>query len=161
MKNEGKRFEEDFSTSIMKENIFIYRLRDSSSGWNNGEKGRFTTKNIADFISHNPLNGNIVLLECKSFKGKSCPFSNITPYQIKGMYSYKKEYKGVQAYFIFNFRELEQTYAVDVEKIKELFESETRKSVSLQFCIDNGYLIRQEKKKVRYNYNIEDLFKIA
>lgn len=156
--NEGKKFEEDFSNSILKDNIFIYRLKDTSSGWSSGQVSRFTVKNSCDFISFNPIKRNIVLFECKSFLGKSCPFSNIKPHQVSEMFYYSLN-NDVEAYFILNFRALEETYAVKVEDIKELIESNTTKSISLKFCIENGVLLEQNKKKTRFYYNINSLFK--
>ena len=157
-KNEGKKFEEDFSNCFIKENIFIYRLKDSASAWNSGQVSRFTVHNACDFIAFNPFSKNILMIECKSFLGKSCPFSNIKLHQINEMYYYSTKYSEVEACFIFNFRSLDKTYAVNVMNIKKLYDSKERKSVSLKFCEKNGVLIEQIKKKTRFSYNIYNIF---
>ena len=46
MKNEGKKFEEDFKKSVPK-NLFYYRFIDGTSAWDGGN-ARFQAKNICD-----------------------------------------------------------------------------------------------------------------
>lgn len=155
--NEGKKFEEDFSSSIIKDGIFIYRLRDSSSGWNDGKTGRFTVTNACDFISFNPNTRKVVLFECKSFKGKSCSFTNIKKHQVEDMYKHSLN-KDVEAYFIFNFRDIEETYSLSAEEVKNYMHNSERRSIPLDFCREKGILIESIKKRVRFYYNINTLY---
>lgn len=160
MKNEGKKFEEDLNISISNSNVFIYRLKDTSSSWNNGQTGRFTSRNACDFISFNPILNKILMIECKSFKGKSISFSNIKTHQVEEMYFYKHKYK-VDCYMFFNFRDLEETYALDIDFVREQYLSGARKSISLDFVRNNGFLIKSVRKRVRFTYFLEDFYKKA
>lgn len=51
---------------------FLYRVPDQVSGY----KG---STNVSDFIGY--VDGNLYLLECKSHKGNTFPFSNLTQYE--------------------------------------------------------------------------------
>lgn len=153
--NEGKQFEKDFAGSFGFD-IFIYKLRDSASFGQASMscKTRFTANNICDYIAY--INKELYLLELKSIKGKSLPFSNIRPQQLKGLYEEGKK-EGVNSYFIINFREVEETYAVSAGSLWNFIENTDRKSISLKDCREIGKLIRQTKKKVHYTYTTEDL----
>lgn len=158
MKNQGKIFEEDFANSFP-ENIFIYRLRDTSSSWqndNNNSKSRFTVKNICDFIAFSNINKKILLLELKSFKGSSCPFSNVKTHQIESLYVESKK-EGINAYFILNFRDKSETFAVKAEKIYKFYRNSERKSFDYNWCSENGIFIDSRLKRTRFAYSIDKL----
>ena len=72
--NTGKKFEEDIKNSI-DSTAFLYRLRDSGGSWQGGNKSRFTPSNICDFILFK--SPRMYLLELKSHKGKSIPYTAI------------------------------------------------------------------------------------
>lgn len=151
--NEGKRFEEDFIKSFPLD-VFTYRLRDSAGAWGGDNKNtRFTASNICDFICHNHHKGETIFMELKSTKQKSLPFSNMKNNQIIGLYNASK-YKGIKAYFIINFRVVEETYAIEAIKVKEFIETSDRKSIPIQWCVENGEKIEQKKKISRYSYNL-------
>jgi len=147
--NAGKSFEVDFIKSVPDE-WFKYRLNDSASSWQGGDNSRFTPSNICDFIVYN---NKLWLLELKSHKGKSIPLSCIRPKQVEGLLKAYK--KGTNAGFIFNFRDVEQTYYVNANHINCFLVSKTRKSIPLSWIEEMGTLIPQMKKRVRYNYNLE------
>ena len=51
MLNEGKKFEQDIQKSVVNDDeTYIYRFRDSSGAWGNGDKTYFTPSNIADYL---------------------------------------------------------------------------------------------------------------
>jgi len=161
VKNCGKTFEEDFAKSF--KDIFIYRLRDNAGAWNesvirnNGKNGiRFTTTNICDFIAYSNKSNKLLLLELKSFKGKSCPFTNFKKHQIEGLYIEGKK-EGVEAYAILNFRDLNETFGVRAELIYEFYEKGERKSFSYEFCKEQGVLIVGRLKRTRWEYDVEEL----
>ena len=162
-KNEGKKFEEDFIKSVP-EQWFDYRLNDSASSWQGGEKARFTPTNICDFIVYTKK--DLWLLELKSHKGVSFPLTpkynpkgKLTDYgvikvkQLDGLV--KANEKGILAGFVFNFRDKEETYFLMAEKVKEFIDSESRKSIPIDYIKDNGTLIKQTKKISRYTYILE------
>ena len=95
-------------------------------------------------------------MELKSTKQKSLPFNNIKNNQLIGLCNASK-YPGVQAYFVINFREIEETYSIEAVKIKEYMENTDTKSISLDFCRENGLKIEQELKRSRYRYNLNAL----
>jgi len=157
LKNAGKIFEDDFANSF-NNNVFIYRLRDTSSSWQGtGEgqsKSRFTVKNVCDFIAYSFITNKLLLLELKSFKGKSCPFSNLKAHQIKGLFEYGKK-DGVYSYFILNFRDLNETYALKIDLIYNYWIESKTKSFPISWCRENGILIPQKLKKVHYKFDVE------
>ena len=154
--NEGKRFEEDFQNSIP-EDIFYYRLRDAG-GWKRGKDTRFTPSNICDLIIYKEP--NLFLLELKSTKGKSLPFSRVRDNQIKGLLN-ANTHRGLKTGLVLNFRELSKTYYLDIQKAKEYKEMGLRKSFPVDWISENGILIEQEKKITRYKYNIEKFIEEA
>lgn len=158
IKNPGKQFEEQLYNSFP-QNVFIYRIADSSSSWNSSNSqrnSRFTIKNPCDFLVYSSINRKLILLELKSCKGKSCPFSNIKIHQISKLYEYSKK-DGVEAYFIFNFREVNQTFAVTVNKVHDFYKKAERKSFSLEWCRNNGILIESKLKRIKYSYDMSVL----
>ena len=163
MQNDGKRFEKDFIDSVPSK-WFKYRLNDSSSSWSSGEESRFTPSNICDFIVYTKK--DLWLLELKSHKGVSIPTApkynpkgKLTDYgvikakQLDGLV--KANEKGILAGFVFNFRDKEETYFLMAEKVKEFIDSESRKSIPIDYIKDNGILIKQTKKISRYTYILE------
>lgn len=155
--NPGKLFEQDFIDSFSFD-IFTFRLRDSTSAWGEGaSKLRFTSNNPCDFLVFSHYNNTLLMLELKSFKGKSIPFTNIKSHQIQAL-TEKSKLEGVRGLFILNFRDLNETYAIDAEYIDKLY-IEGKKSVPLAYVREHGELIEQKLKKVRYTYNIDKLIK--
>lgn len=158
MKNPGKKFEEDFKNSVPKE-LFYYRLIDGTSSWDGGN-ARFQAKNICDCI----VMGKewLRLIELKSFKGKSFPFGNIDEKNLAKMVeaAYKSGSR-VEAYIIFNFRDLEKTFVASAREVKWYIENADRKSIPLSWfedeprCFSNK--IPQTLKRTRYSYDLEFL----
>ncbi|MFT8347349.1 Holliday junction resolvase RecU [Clostridium saccharoperbutylacetonicum] len=156
--NPGKLFEQDFIDSFPMFDIFTFRLRDSASAWGEGaSKLRFTSSNPCDFLVFSHYNNTLLMLELKSFKGKSIPFTNIKSHQIQAL-TEKSKLEGVRGLFILNFRDLAETYALDAKLVDELYR-EGKKSIPLAYMKKHGELIEQKLKKVRYTYNIDKLIK--
>lgn len=156
MQNEGKRFEEDIKKSVPKE-YWYYRFKDNASSFSGGEGTRFATSNICD--CEVMTEEYLFLLELKSHKGTSLSFTCIRNNQIEEMS--KVNYKRIKAYFIFNFRDKEKTFAVDAKKVKSYIEAAERKSIPIDWCRENGIEIEAQKKKARYKYNLENFFNEA
>ena len=153
-KNQGKKFEEDFKNSVPAD-VYIYKLKDAG-GWSNATNTRFTINNICDYIMYSMP--TLYLLELKSFKGKSLPYSNIKNNQIKGLID-AAQTKGIKAGIVANFRELEKTYYIDIKELQEFYKESDRKSYPLELFEDRGQLIEQKKIVTRYKYNIEKFIK--
>lgn len=155
MLNEGKKFEQDFQKSIKKdEETFIYRFRDSSGAWGNGDKTRFTPSNIADFLLMK--RDKVLFLELKSIKEKRLPLGNIRMSQLDGLAGIN--HKNIKSYFLVNFRSEEKTYAVTPKQIIDFLEEQERKSIPLSWFEKHGILIKQTKKKVRWKYDLEVIY---
>lgn len=154
--NAGKRFEEDIKKSVP-EWCWVYRFKDGTANFSGAknENVRFQAHNICDFIVM--AKDKLFLLELKSHQGASIPFNCIRPKQIEEMASI--EHPSIVPFFLLNFRDVEKTYAINASLIKSYIKNSTRKSIPIQFCINKGIEIPGEKKKVRFRYNLEGLFR--
>lgn len=146
--NPGKQFEKDFYASVSeKEDLFVYRLKDDNLGF-------AKVKNPCDFILYKKP--NIYLLELKSHKGKSIPFGAIQSYQIESLYRFSN-IDGVKAGFVFNFRDVNETYFVKAVSVYHFYHERERKSFSLDWVKENGIAIPQELKRTRFKYHLCNL----
>ena len=144
--NIGKRFEQEIKASFP-EDFFVERYKDDTAGF----KG---VANPADYRLYKyPYT---FLIELKTHKGKSIPIAKIRPNQIQGMLR-AVQYKGVLGGFIINFRDLEETYYVPVQRVNDFILSTDRKSIPVYWCRLYGARIEQRKKRVRYSYDIAKL----
>jgi recombination protein U len=146
---EGKRFEEDFRKSTPPE-VFVHRVKDAGSAGQH----LFGVRNICDFIYYRqPW---LYLLEMKSHKGKSIPFGKLTPDQIQGMGEHADR-PGVRAGFVMNFRELGETFFVDVGDVIEFVCEGKRQSFPIDWCRQVGQRVEQTLVRTRYRYNVDKL----
>lgn len=156
MKSEGKKFEEDFKKSVP-DDLFYYRLIDGTSSWDGGN-ARFQAKNICDCL----IMGKkwLRLIELKSFKGKSFPFGNIDLGNLEKMVdAFEKKGSSVESSVVFNFRDLEKTFAVDAFSVEKYIQGAERKSIPLAWFEDDKNkwtcaLIPQTKKRTRFTYDL-------
>ena len=120
------RFKKDFLASIP--NSTIDRIYDSVSGY-------YSISNICDFIGFKEP--NIMYLECKSCKGASLPFSNITQYdKLKD----KVGIPGVRAGVVLWLYEKDLVLYVPISTITKM-KNEGKKSVGIK-AIKEGYNIK-------------------
>ena len=159
--NAGKKFENDFKNSVNTDEIFLHRFKDGTTGTVNGQMIRFKNKNLCDFLLFK--DGLLVLVELKSFLGKSMPFSNIkdtVDEQQTFLYNLRLEARknNVKAYMILNFRELNETYAIDIHNFDEFYKMTNKKSISINEVRQLGKQLFQQKKRTNYRYEISDLF---
>lgn len=149
--NAGKQFEQDFKNSVPN-NIFFYRFRDGTASWGNQENTRFQQSNMCDCMMFSDA---LFLLELKTHKGKSIPFSAIRQNQVTEL-SKASTYSKVIAGFIVNFRDAEKTYFTSATKIEYFMAHEERKSIPMAWFEENGTLIHQKRLKVHYRYGIQE-----
>jgi penicillin-binding protein-related factor A (putative recombinase) len=170
MKNEGKKFEEDFYNSVP-DDVFKYRFKDGTAGFSGqkNENVRFQAQNIADYIM---FDGRLFLLELKSHLGKSFPYTAVMGSYDKEKCKWSKEkqlndlekashFKGIITGYVFNFRDLELTYFVPVRHVHYYFYHSERKSFPLLWVQEYGIPIDGYKKKVRYRYDIAKFLEVA
>lgn len=146
----GKRFEEDFIKS-MPDRCDVTRLKDGG-GWSNATNMRFTSSNPCDFIVWSPVTRLMYKLELKSVKGKSLPFSNIKENQLKSLLESGE--KKVEAIFVVNYREPNETYYFYAAAMKGYMDSCNRKSLPLEAARAFGIRIPQELIRVRWRYDL-------
>ncbi|WP_292474529.1 hypothetical protein, partial [Methanosphaera sp.] len=110
MTSKGKSFEEKFRDDWKKSfpDGTIDRLYDSMSGYQH-------ISTVSDFICYNYP--NIYYIECKSHKGASLPFTNITQYdKIKQ----KVGIKGVRAGVVLWLYEKDKVFYIPVSTITKM-----------------------------------------
>lgn len=143
--NMGKTFEQEFKASIPPE-YYHYRLKDDTSGF-------YGVSNPCDYILFR--SPNLFLVELKTHKGKSIPFTHIRENQIQGM-DKATQYGGVYGGFVINFRDLEETYYITVQDVIQFVKAGERKSIPVEWCREYGTRIEQTKKRVRYSYDLRE-----
>ena len=142
--NAGKDFEQDIKASFSPE-CFVERYKDDTAGFHG-------VCNPADFrVYRYPLT---FLIECKSHKGKSLPLAKIREGQLKAMLK-AVAHPGVYGGYIINFRDLEETYYLSAQNVKDFMELGKRKSIPVDFCRQCAIRIPQELKRTRYRYDLE------
>lgn len=125
-------------------------------------KTRFSIKNPYDnYIYKFPY---FFALELKSTKSKSIAFSTednksqIKKCQIEGL-TRASEYKGIIAGFVFNFREQESTYFLDIRNFNIFVKATNKKSINIKDVVEYGaVLIPQKLKVVKYTYDLSVIF---
>ncbi|HIG0360431.1 Holliday junction resolvase RecU [Clostridium botulinum] len=152
--NPGKKFEEDIKKSVPNW-CWIYRFKDGTANFagTKNENVRFQAHNICDFMIM--AKERLFLLELKSHKGASIPFNCVRKTQLREMAEIN--YSNIKAFFLFNFRDKERTYAIGAITLKKFIENADRKSIPINWCKDNGIEITSEKKRSRFRYDLEAL----
>lgn len=150
--NRGKKFEEAIRKSFEKvDGVSIDRLHDQTNGF----KG---SQNICDFIVYKkPYE---YYIECKSIRGASLPFSNITDTQWTGLLE-KSKIEGVFAGVICWWTDKDITLYIPIQ-ILEQMKQEDRKSYNynalftLQSC--KSFVLNGRKKRVFFEYDMTQFF---
>lgn len=167
IRNEGKKFEEDFKKSVP-EDFYFYRLRDSGSSFNpTQETGlRFSWQNDYDcFIFYKD---SFFPIELKSTQGTSMSIQftkeekgkMIKLSQINGLMKAQK-HEGVYAGFLLNFRKTEHTYWLSIKDFYLFYKFTNKKSINEKDIQENnGILIPQVKKRVRYTYDVKRMIEM-
>lgn len=164
--SEGKRFEENWKKSIPKD-VYYQRVKDSPSsfGDNSNKAVRFTLNNPYDFFIY--YMGCFFPLELKSTSGTSFSIQRekkesgkmIKYHQIEGLLS-ASEYEGIHAGFVLDFRneKSNNTYWLNIKDFDSFQNNNDKKSINEKDVINyGGILIKKNKKKVNYKYDIIDI----
>lgn len=154
--NRGKQFENIIRKSFeCVEGVSIDRLNDNTAGF----KG---VAGICDFIVYKePYE---YYIECKSVHGASLPFSNITDTQWNGLLE-KSKIEGVFAGIICWFINRDKTVFIPIQMLQAM-KNHNKKSINHELitfvdACGNGYcitIIKGKKKRVFFDYNMEDFF---
>lgn len=161
MANLGKIFEDNWRLSVP-DDIFFYRFRDSSGGWNGSTKTRFTPSNIADCLLEVPFVG-LILAELKSHKGRSIPLSCIAGNKTKEkqMEDLAKANKFASVYscIIVFFSDLERCFELGIDEYFLFLATTDRKSIPIEYFEEHGIEIKVEKLRTNYRYDIDSWLK--
>lgn len=165
MSKPGKQFEADCQKSVDKKH-FMYRLRDAGSNIGGQNPNlRFQVKNICDFIMFHTEKMQLILLEMKSTKNTSVPFTMIDSEKkdpskryknLKKMVEHSKK-NNVKAYVIFNMRKTNETYAVSAETVLDYVIYAERKSIPIDFMKSCGIRVPQKQLRVNWRYDLDVL----
>lgn len=153
--NEGKKFEQDFANSVNKEKYWIYRFRDNAASFSGGTNTRFASSNICDYLLFHNQTKTLYLLELKSTKSSSIPYTMIRDNQIKELTEASNN--DLVAGFIFNYREKNNaTYFMLIDDFNEMTSEINKKSFNMSDVEKYGAVkINSEKKRTRYRYDID------
>lgn len=145
--NRGKQFENVIRKAFESvPNVSVDRLHDQTNGF----KG---SQNICDFIVYKePYE---YYIECKSVHGASLPFRNITDTQWEGLLE-KSKIEGVYAGIICWWADKDMTRFIPIQYL-EFLKNHGQKSLRYD-CVEYQIIIKGKKKRVFFDYNMEDFF---
>lgn len=164
--NQGKIFENSFKDSFNKEMIYYQRINDPAQSFNQQDSLRFSLQNPYDCYAY--IYPNLLTLELKSTESTSMSFWRedfvdktkkqtfmVKKNQIAGLLKSSK-YRGIISGLILNFRKTNHTYFLHIDDFIIMTKDMDKKSFNEQdvFC-NNGYIIGQALKKVKYNYGVQ------
>lgn len=166
----GKQFEKDF-TSSLPSYCYVHRLRDSAQSYNNSKNTQFAWNNECDFFIFDSKKHIFYAAECKSTKYKSISVqlnkeekSNkmIKLHQIESLTKIS-EYDGAVACFFFNFRDekndTERLYFQNIIDFNNMMKEIEKSSFNeLDLLTHNGIKISGNKKRVHFDWNLDDFF---
>jgi recombination protein U len=101
----------------------------------------------------------LILAELKNHKGKSLPLSAIRENQIREMLLAGKHIS-VLPMLIVNFEEIEECYGVIIKQVETFICQNERKSIPIEWFVENGIQIPCKKKKVNTEYDLSVLFNL-
>lgn len=130
MANEGKKWEEDFSSSFTKEPGRLIRLHDTTNGF----KG---IRNPCDFIYYSFP--EVFLFECKSVASKRLPFNTITENQWAQL-QLRSQVNGITGGILVQFREERTCYFIPIELLVNL-DRRGERSISEKLCRESIYCL--------------------
>lgn len=120
-----KKFYDDWHRTFKKS--FLIRVPDQQSGY------RGTSQNICDFIGF--TDRTLFLLECKTKKGNTFPFQNLTQYSKLVNY---EDYENIKSGVILWFYEHDRVVYVSIKTIHKMID-DGKKSINILKSKDEGY----------------------
>lgn len=160
--NIGKVFESQIKKSTP-DYALLYRLPDSAQSFGGGNL-RFSNRNPFDFLLWDSIKHKLYAMEMKTVSGKSISFERnkqekgeIHFHQINGLNDWNK-FDGITCGFVIEFRQLEKTIFLEISEFNKLISAITKKSFNFNDLAENNIsyiVIRQEKSRTRYIYDID------
>lgn len=152
-KNIGKIYEESFKKGVP-DYCWVNRYSDNASAWNGGNGARFTTSNIADFELFDTEHKRLFIFELKSYNGKSLPISGIRSNQLEGLRK-ANFHNGVYGCLLVNLRSVDKSFAVGIAKVLDFIKDGSRKSIPLEWFVENGIEVEHIYKRTRFTLNLD------
>ena len=144
--NRGKQFENVIKEAFEKaQDTVVVRLHDQTTGFRG-------SVNPCDFIVFNAP--RFFAIECKSVHGATFPLSNITDNQWRELLK-MSNVRGVYAGVIVWWVDRDVTRFFDIGYLKQLRDQEYK---SIFYSTENGILIKGKKKRVFFEYDMEEFF---
>ena len=156
--NKGYILQDNIKKSCEKQDILFYRFKDSPFSFANSDKTKFTTNNICDCMMF--LANKLLFVELKSVKSKSFSFTEHSLRQLNDINKIIHNKQGLKRFgvygcFIIEFRELEETYFIQVQDILKYLEENNTKTINIQKYIKKNRFIKVEQKLLRKNYTFD------
>lgn len=158
MRNKGYVLQDNIKKSCEKQDILFYRFKDSPFSFANSDKTKFTTNNICDCMMF--LANKLLFVELKSTKGKSFSFTEHSLRQLNDINKIIHNKQGLKRFgvygcFIIEFRELEETYFIQVQDILRYLNENNTKTVNIKKYINKNRYIKIDQKLLRKNYTFD------
>ena len=161
--NAGKQFEIDFKNSLP--NCYFFKPPDFTLAGEESKK-RFTPQNPWDI--HICMKGRPFYFELKSSGDSSMGFERkpkerrmIKYHQIKELYTAAVE-GGAVAGFLLNFRRMEHTYFVEIQRFVNYIKTIQKNSINEKdIVIMQGVYIPCTKRKVHFRYDLTALWEVS
>lgn len=144
----GKKFEQDWVRKISDNpDYYVHRFRDV--------QGYAGSVSIADYSIYNWF--MLSVMELKSTKGKSLPFSRLNMKQRQMMLDELTVPNYIPGY-ICNFRIKDNpTYWITTEQVEQYIEDADRKSIPIDWLDKNWVPVDSTIRTTRYDYNVVSL----
>ena len=165
MTNPGKILEQNVRLSVVGQDIYYLRLKDSPSSFGQDSSFvRFTNNNPYDCLCF--YSGKLFPLELKTTSGfsfsiqrsKQDPKKMIKHNQIVGL-TEAARHNNVYAGFFLNFEKDAEAYWLSIDEFNNYLANTDKKSINKNDVLScNPILIESRKLKVNYRYNIKNLF---
>ena len=167
--NSGKIFENNFKSSIDKNEIYYQRIKDNPSSFGGDSSFvRFTLNNPYDgFCFYKgclfPIelkttkNNTVSIQREKSEKGKM-----IKKHQIEGL-TEADNFENIYAGFLFHFSDIEnkendKTYWLSIVDFNAFLSNSDKKSINIKDIVThNGLEVNKRLKKVHYKYEVKEM----
>ena len=117
-----------------------------------GSATRFQARNICDCMLYDR---QLFLLELKSTKGKSIPFSNFRDKQIEDLVE-ASEF-GIKAGVLIEFSDIKEVYYLDIATLADYIATADRKSVPIAFMQEKGVQASVRLLQVNIRIDVDKL----
>lgn len=154
--NAGKAMERQWRKSVLRLNdVYYQRMNDGTATFYGGQSQngiRFQKTSPYDcFMYSYPM---LFLIELKSHKGKSLPYTAIRRQQVEST-AKAGWIPGVVAGFVVHFTEVGECWFAPGWKVKDYMDKSDRKSIPLEWFQSNGARIGVIMKRTNAEYDVE------